>query len=57
MQLLIIDKLGYVPFTAICVELFFEVPGQRYKRGAMLIISNLPFNEWMPLYGVERLIH
>jgi hypothetical protein len=42
-KLLIVDQLGYVPFTAVGSELLFEVSSQRYERGATLVTSNLPF--------------
>jgi IstB-like ATP binding protein len=32
-KLLIVDELGYVPFTAVGSELLFEVFSQRYERG------------------------
>jgi IstB-like ATP binding protein len=35
-KLLIVDELGYVPFTAVGSELLFEVFSQRYERGATL---------------------
>ena len=38
-KLLIIDELGYVPFTAVGGELLFEVLSQRYERGSTLITS------------------
>jgi DNA replication protein DnaC len=28
---------------------------QRYERGATLITSNLPFDEWTETFGTERL--
>jgi len=34
-KLLILDELGYVPFTAVGGELLFEVLSQRYERGSM----------------------
>src|ERR1700676_4435970 len=54
-KLLIVDELGYVPFTAGCSELLFEVFSQRYERGATLVTSNLPFDEWTSIFGSERL--
>ena len=54
-KLLIIDELGYVPFTAVGSELLFEVFSQRYERGAPLVTSNLPFDEWTSVFGSERL--
>jgi DNA replication protein DnaC len=54
-KLLIVDELGYVPFTAVGSELLFEVFSQRYERGATLATSNLPFDEWTSVFGSERL--
>ncbi len=36
-------------------ELLFELISQRYERGATLITSNLPFEEWTETFGSERL--
>ena len=36
-------------------ELLFELVSQRYARAAVLITSNLPFNEWTETLGSERL--
>ncbi len=54
-KLLIIDELGYVPFTAVGAELLFEVFSRRYEHGATLVTSNLPFDEWTGVLGSERL--
>ena len=54
-KLLIIDELGYVPFTAVGAELLFEVFSRRYENGATLVTSNLPFDEWTSVLGSERL--
>ncbi len=35
--------------------LLFELISQCYERGATLITSNLPFNEWTETLGSERL--
>jgi DNA replication protein DnaC len=36
-------------------ELLFEVFSQRYERGATIVTSNLPFDEWTSVFGSERL--
>ena len=54
-KLLIIDELGYVPLSQTGAELLFEVFSQRYERGAMIVTSNLPFDEWTSVFGSERL--
>jgi DNA replication protein DnaC len=54
-KLLIIDELGFVPLSKTGAELLFELISQRYERGATLITSNLPFDEWTETFGTERL--
>jgi len=49
-KLLIIDELGFVPLSKTGAELLFELISQRYERGATLITSNLPFDEWTGEY-------
>lgn len=39
----------------IYIPLLFELISQRYERGATLITSNLPFDEWTETLGSERL--
>ena len=53
--LLILDEMGYVPFSKAGAELLFEVFSSRYERGSMLITSNLPFAEWTQVFGCDRL--
>lgn len=54
-QLLIIDELGFVPLSKTGAELLFDVFSQRHERGAILVTSNLPFNEWTDVFGSQRL--
>jgi DNA replication protein DnaC len=54
-KLLIVDELGYVPLSQTGAELLFEVFSQRYERGATIVTSNLPFDEWTSVLGSERL--
>ena len=54
-KLLNIDELGFVPLSKTGAELLFELVSQRYERGATLITSNLPFDEWTETFGTERL--
>lgn len=54
-ELLIIDELGFVPLSKSGAELLFELISQRYERGATIITSNLPFDEWTGTFGDERL--
>jgi len=54
-KLLIIDELGYVPFSQTGAKLLFEVFSQRYERGSTIVTSNLPFDEWTGVFASERL--
>jgi len=54
-DLLIIDELGYVPFSKTGAELLFEIFSNRYEKGSIAITSNLPFEEWPQIFGCERL--
>ena len=54
-KLLIIDELGFVPLSKTGAELLFELVSQRYERAAVVITSNLPFDEWTETFGSEPL--
>ena len=53
--LLVVDELGYVPFSKTGAELLFEIFSQRYEQGSILVSTNLPFEEWTSVLGSERL--
>ena len=55
LNLPIVDELGFVPLSRTGAELLFEVFSQRYERGSILVTSNLPFDEWTDVFGLERL--
>jgi DNA replication protein DnaC len=54
-QLLVLDELGYVPFTKVGAELLFEVVSRAYERVSLLVTTNLPFESWTEVLGSERL--
>ena len=54
-QVLIIDELGYVPFSQKSAELLFGVISERYEQKTVIMTSNLPFEEWTSVFGNERL--
>lgn len=51
----LIDELGYVPYSKEGAELFFRFVATRYERGSIMITSNLEFAEWTQVFGEERL--
>ena len=54
-DLLILDELGYVPFSKAGAELLFEVISRAYERNSLIMTTNLPFNQWVEVMGNERL--
>jgi len=54
-DLLILDELGYVPFSKTGAELLFEVISRAYERLSLIVTTNLPFESWVEIFGCERL--
>lgn len=54
-DLLIVDELGFVPFDRTGGELLFNVFSDRYERRSTLLTTNLPFSEWVKVFGDEKL--
>jgi DNA replication protein DnaC len=55
LDLILLDELGYVPFTKAGAELLFEVVSRAYERQSLIITTNLPFEQWVEVCGSERL--
>ena len=55
LHLIVLDELGYVPFSKAGAELFFEVISRAYERTSLIVTTNLPFENWTEVMGNERL--
>ncbi len=55
LDLLILDELGYVPFSKTGSELLFDVVSRAYERTSLIVTTNLPFENWIEVLGSERL--
>lgn len=48
--LLVVDELGYVPFSKESSELLFQVLAERHERGSVIITTNLGFADWTNIF-------
>ncbi len=55
LDLLVLDELGYVPFSKMGAELLFEVVSRAYERTSLIVTTNLPFESWTEVLGSQRL--
>lgn len=64
-QLIILDEMGYVPFSKNGSELLFQLISDWYEKKSIIITSNLEFSSWNKVFVdprltsalVDRLIH
>jgi DNA replication protein DnaC len=54
-QLIVIDELGFIPFTATGAQLMFQFCSALYERVALIVTTNLKFADWTQVFGDERL--
>ena len=66
LDLLVCDELGYLPVAdARQANLFFQLISSRYEKGATIITTNRPFEQWGKTFGddtiaaaiLDRLLH
>jgi DNA replication protein DnaC len=55
LDLLIIDEIGYVPFSQRGAELFFQVVADSYERQSIIMTTNLDFSKWPEVFRSEQL--
>ena len=52
---MVLDELGFIPFTAQGAHLLFTLCSELYERVALIITTNLMFADWVQVFGDERL--
>lgn len=52
---LIIDELGYVPFSKEGAELLFQVLADRHEQRSVIITTNMGFGDWTQIFGDPNL--
>ena len=55
LELIVLDELGYIPFSKAGAELLFEVVSRAYERTSLIMTTNLPFESWTEILGSQRL--
>ena len=64
-ELLVLDELGYIPFSKEGAELLFQILAERHEKGSVIITTNLGFADWSQIFGdpimtnalLDRLTH
>jgi len=54
-ELIILDEVGFVPFSQRGAQMLFAFISQKYLRGSLIVTSNLAFAEWTEVFGDPRL--
>ena len=53
-ELIVLDELGFIPFTATGAQLLFQLCSALYERVALIVTTNLRFADWSSVMGGDE---
>jgi DNA replication protein DnaC len=54
-DLIVLDELGFIPFSSTGAQLIFQFCSTLYERVAVIVTTNLRFADWTQVFGSEQL--
>jgi len=54
-NLIVLDELGFIPFSATGAQLMFQFCSTLHERVALIVTTNLKFADWTQIFGNEQL--